>query len=101
VSGGKLTHLTLVNWRVGKDELVEVFQDRELGGGDAIADRPRLAVCPFCPDQAGDEWIELIAPGHALAGDLVEAGAHPIELQFCHGLQDLMTLHQATFLMLS
>jgi hypothetical protein len=100
-AGGQLTHLALIDRRVGEDELVEVFQDRELGGGDAIADRPGLAMCPFCPDQAGDEWIELIAPGHALPGDLVEAGAHPIELQFCHGLEDLVALHQATFLMLS
>ena len=53
------------------------------------------------PDQAGDERIELIAPGQALAGDLVEAGAHAVELQLAHGLQDLMAFHQATFLMLS
>src|SRR5260370_35126836 len=72
-AGGKLTHLALVNWRVGEGELVEGFQDRELGGGDAIADRPGLAGGPFCPDQAGDEWIEVTAPGHAPPGDLVEA----------------------------
>ena len=39
--------------------------------------------------------------GEALAGDLVEAGAHAVELQFPHGVQDLVTFHQATFLMLS
>ena len=55
----------------------------------------------FCPEQAGDERIEFIAPGQALAGDLVEAGAHSMELQFRHDLQDLVTLHQATFLRLS
>ena len=53
------------------------------------------------PDQAGDERIDLVTPCQALAGDLVEARAHAVELQFGHGLQDLMAFHQATFRMLS
>jgi hypothetical protein len=55
----------------------------------------------LCPEQAGDEGIEFVTPGQALAGNLVEAGAHAVELEFAHGLQDLMAFHQATFLMLS
>ena len=53
------------------------------------------------PDQAGEEGIELIAAGQALAGDLIEAGAHAVELEFTHGVENLMTFHQATLLMLS
>ena len=53
------------------------------------------------PQQAGDEGIELVASGEPLAGDLVEAGAHAVELQFAHGFEDLMAFHQATFLRLS
>ena len=53
------------------------------------------------PDQAGDERMEFIAPGKALARDLVEAGAHAMELEFGDGLQYLVAFHQATFLMLS
>ncbi len=37
-AGGKLTYLTFVDWRVGEDELVEIFEDRELGSADAVAD---------------------------------------------------------------
>jgi hypothetical protein len=55
----------------------------------------------FGPDQTGDKRVEFIAPGEALAGDLVEAGAHAMELEFAHGLEDFMALHHATFLRLS
>ena len=100
-AGGKFAHLALIDRRVGEDELVEVFEDREPGAADAIADRSGLPVGALGPDQAGDEWVDLVAPGEALAGDLVEAGAHAVELEFAHGLEDLMTFHQAIFLMLS
>jgi hypothetical protein len=49
-----------------------------LGAGDAIADRSRLSVRAFGADQAGDQRIEFIAPGEALAGDLVKASAHAV-----------------------
>ena len=55
----------------------------------------------FGPDQTGDERIHLIAPGKALTGDLIEAGAHAVEFEFTHGFENLMAFHQATFLMLS
>ena len=100
-AGGELAHLALIDRRIGEDEPVEVLEHRELGAGDAIADRSRLSVGALCPDQAGDERVELVAPGEALAGDLVEAGAHAVELELAHGLEDLMAFHQATFLMLS
>jgi len=45
--------------------------------------------------------IDLVTPGKALAGDLVETGAHAVEFEFTHGVEDLMAFHQATFLMLS
>jgi hypothetical protein len=35
-----------------------------------IADRAGLSVGPFGADQTGDEGIEFIAPGQALAGKL-------------------------------
>jgi hypothetical protein len=53
------------------------------------------------PDQACDQRIDLVAPGQPLAGDLVEAGAHAVELQFAHRLKDLMAFHHATFRKLS
>jgi hypothetical protein len=46
-------------------------------------------------DPAGQERIKLLAPVQPLAGDLVEAGAHAIELEAGHGLDDLVTFHQA------
>jgi hypothetical protein len=42
-------------------------------------------VGAFGPDQAGDEGIDLIAPGKTLTGNLIEAGAHAVKLQFAHG----------------
>jgi hypothetical protein len=41
--------LPFIDRRIGKDELVEIFENRELGAADAIADRA------LGPDQAGDE----------------------------------------------
>src|ERR1700728_1021981 len=80
-AGGQFAHLAFVDRRVGEDELIQVFQHRELGTADAIADRSCLTMRAFRPDQAGDKWIYLVTPGEALAGDLVEAGAHAIEFE--------------------
>jgi hypothetical protein len=60
-----------------------------------------LAVDPFGADQAGEERIDLVAPDQPLSGDLIEAGAHAIELEFAHGLQNILAFHQATLRMLS
>lgn len=100
-AGGEFAHLALIDRRIAKDKSVEVFENRELGPTDTIADRSRLPVRALGADQAGDERINLIAPGKTLAGDLIEAGAHAVELEFAHGFQNLMAFHQATFLMLS
>ena len=67
----------------------------------AIADRACLSVGALGADQAVDQRIKLVAPGKALAGDLVEAGGHAVELKFAHRLQNLMAFHQAIFLMRS
>lgn len=69
-AGGELAHLALIDRCVGEDERVEVFEHGELGAADAIADRSRLTVGALGADQAGDEGIDLVAPGEALAGDL-------------------------------
>jgi hypothetical protein len=45
-----------------------------------------LPVGALGADQAGDQRIEFVAPGEALAGDLVEAGAHAVKLEFAHRL---------------
>src|SRR6476661_433365 len=82
-------------------EGADIFEDRELGSPDTIAYRAGLAVGAFGPDQAGDEGIDLIAPGKTLTGNLIEAGAHAVKLQFAHGFQNLLAFHQAIFLMLS
>jgi hypothetical protein len=100
-AAGELAHLAFIDRRIGEDEFIEILEHREFSRAHPIADRPRLSVRAFRPDQAGDGRINLVAPVHALAGDLVKAGAHAVELQFVHRLEDLMTFHQATFLMLS
>jgi hypothetical protein len=93
--------LSFIDRRIGEGERIDVFEDRELGSADAIADRAGLPVGAFGPDQAGDERIDLIPPGKTLAGNLIEAGAHAVKLEFAHGFQNLMAFHQAIFLMLS
>ena len=97
----EFSNLAFVDRRVGEDELVDILENRELRAGDAIADRARLPMGALGANEAGDERVKLVAPGEALAGDLVEAGAHAVELEFAHGLQDLVALHQAIFLMRS
>ena len=81
-AGGEFAYLPFIDRSIGEDELVEIFEDRELGSADAVADRAGLPVGAFGSDQAGDEWVEFIAPGKALSGDLVEAGAHAVEFEF-------------------
>ena len=65
-AGGEFTNLSFIDWRIGEDERVDIFEDRELGPADTIADRAGLPVGAFGPDQAGDERIDLIAPGKPL-----------------------------------
>jgi hypothetical protein len=62
-AGGEFANLPFVDRRIGEDELFQIFENRELGAADAIADRARLPVRAFGPDQAGDERIDFIAPG--------------------------------------
>ena len=100
-AGGEFPDLAFIGRCIGEHELIEVFENREPGPADTVADRSGLAVCALGPDQTGDEGIDLVAPGETLAGDLVEAGAHAVELELGHGLEDLMAFHQATFRMLS
>ena len=100
-AGGELTNLPFIDRRIGEDECVNIFENREFGAADAIADRAGLPVGAFGPDQAGDERIDLIAPGQTFARNLIEAGAHAVKLQFAHGFENLMAFHQAIFLMLS
>jgi len=100
-AGGEFANPVFINRRVGEDELANILEHREFGAAHAIADRAGLPVSTFGADQAGEKGKDLIAPGKALAGDLIEAGAHAVELECSHRLEDLMTLHQATFLMLS
>ena len=100
-AGRKFTDPAFINGRVGEDEFANILEDQEFGAAHAIADRTRLPVGTFGADQAGQEGKDLVAPVEALAGDLVKAGAHAVELEFSHGLEDLMALPQATFLMAS
>src|SRR5665213_1114083 len=100
-AGGEFANQSLIDGCVGEGEGIEIFENRELGAGDAIADRAGLTVGAFGPDQAGDERINLVTPGKTLAGNLIEAGAHAVELQFAHGFQNLVAFHQAIFLLLS
>src|SRR3954447_26500849 len=79
--GGQFAHLALIDRGLGKDEPIEVLEHRKLGPAQAIADRAGLPMRALGPDQAGDQRIDLVAPGQPLAGDLVEAGAHAVELQ--------------------
>jgi hypothetical protein len=100
-AGGEFANLPFIDRRIGEGERVDIFEDRELGSADAIADRAGLPVSAFRPDQTGDERIDLIAPGEPFARNLIEAGAHAVKLQFAHGFQNLVAFHQAIFLMLS
>ena len=41
-AGGEFANLPFIDRRIGEDELVEIFEDRELGSSDAITDRAGL-----------------------------------------------------------
>jgi hypothetical protein len=53
-TGGEFSNLPFIDRRIGEDERVDIFEDRELGSADTIADRTSLTVGAFGPDQAGD-----------------------------------------------
>jgi hypothetical protein len=57
-AGSEFANLPFIDRRIGKDEAVDIFEDRELGAADTIADRASLAMGAFGPDQAGDERID-------------------------------------------
>src|SRR5258708_15593757 len=88
-AGSELANLPFIDRRIREDELVDILEDRELGSADAVADRAGLPVGAFGPDQAGDERIYLIAPGKTFTGNLIEAGAHAVKLQFTHCVRHL------------
>src|SRR5712691_10247787 len=92
-AGRQLAHLSLIHGRVGEDEAVEILQHWELGAADPVADRSRLTMGALGTDQAGNERIDLVAPGQSLARDLVEAGAHAVELELAHRVENLMAFH--------
>jgi hypothetical protein len=39
-----------------------------------------LADGALGPDQAGNQWVDLVTPDQPLAGNLVEAGTHSVQL---------------------
>jgi hypothetical protein len=47
-AGGEFTNLSFIDWRIGEDERIDIFEDRELGSANAIADRAGLLRC-YCP----------------------------------------------------
>jgi hypothetical protein len=100
-TGGEFADQAFIDRRIGEDKFANILEDREFGAAHAIADRACLPVGTFGANQTGEEGKDLITPIEALASDLVEAGAHAVELEFSHRLEDLMALHQATFLILS
>jgi len=51
-AGGELANLSFIDRRIGEGECIDVFEDRELGSADAIANRAGLPVGAFGPDQA-------------------------------------------------
>ena len=53
-AGSEFAHLAFIDWRIGENELVDVLENRELGAGDAIADRTSLPVRALGTDQTGD-----------------------------------------------
>src|SRR5450759_1960853 len=69
-AGGELANLPFVDRSIGEDELVQIFENWELGAADAIADRARLPMRAFGPNQAGDERVEFIAPSKTFTGNL-------------------------------
>jgi hypothetical protein len=65
-AGGELANLSFIDRRIGEGKRIDVFEDRELGSADEIADRAGLPVGAFGPDQASDESIDLIPPGKTM-----------------------------------
>jgi len=100
-AGGELANLPFVDWRIGEHELVEILEDGNLAPPDTIANRARLTVCVLGSIRLAMRGKISSRRASPLPAISSEAGAHAIELEPAHGLEDLMAFHQATFLMLS
>ena len=98
---GKFANQAFIDRRVGEDEFADILKDREFGAAHAIADRARLPWVRSARIRLARKGKISSRRLRLLTGYLVEARAHAVELEFSHGLEDLVAFHQATFLMLS
>jgi hypothetical protein len=100
-AGGEIAHQGLVDRRAVEIEVLEVLDDRELGGGELVLDRAGLLLGELGLEQLGDNLLRLVLPLHGGGEDLVIGRLHAVELQLGHGGEDLGSLHQWMLLRLS
>jgi hypothetical protein len=94
LAAGAVTHECLVDRRVVKLEVVEVFGERQLGDGELVLDRAYLLLVDLGVEQITDDALGLVLPFDGRGHVLVEGGLHAVELEPTHEIEELGSFHQ-------
>ena len=93
-AGCQLAHQRLVDRRAVEPEVVDILGQRQLGDGQLVLDRPRLLLGDLGPQQIADDARRLALALDAGRHHLVVGGAHAVQLERGHQVEDLGALHQ-------
>jgi hypothetical protein len=92
----QLAHQCLVDRRAVESEVADILGERQLGDGQLVLDRPRLLLGNLGLEQITDNARRLVLTLDAGRHHLVVGGAHAIQLERPHQVEDLGAFHQLT-----
>src|SRR5215471_11331376 len=84
----------LVDRRAGEVEVVDVLGQRQLGDGQLVLDRARLFLGNLGAEQIADDARRVVAAPDPGCHHLVIGGAHAVELERRHQLENVSAFHQ-------
>ena len=93
-AGRQITDEGLVDRRPGEVKRVEVFRQRQFGDAKLVPDRARLLLGDLGTQEFADDARRLIAALEAGRHHLVIGGAHAMEPERHHQLENLGSFHQ-------
>src|SRR5271166_1925137 len=100
-AAGEIANERLVDRSALEHEVVEVFGERQPGGGDLILDRPRLLFRDLGVQEVADEALRLVLALERGRERLIVGGLHAVELQRAHHVEDFGPFHRQALLKLA
>jgi len=83
----------LVDRRILEDEVVDVLGERQFGDGELIADGARLLLGDLGLQEVADEALWLVLALHRHGERFVVCGAHAVELERTHHVENFGAFH--------